>query len=541
MKLGLSRYAPWGKTPYITSAMLLVACAVGACSESKDPVGEGGTGGDSSQSGGQSGATGGESSTGGSDGLGGQEGSGGSGTATELRVLTPAELADQSAVDYEDNEHGLVTGTRVQSWLSDWENNRPDEITGRLIILQIEPFGGTSESQIPADEESGIYSYIVPSAELNIKRDNGFSSFETDIPDGAAADAFLEKYDIDPRTDLILLTFEQLSDTQAAVVQAVGRAWVFFEYWGVSNEHLAILNGSVDWNAEHLELPLSALTENDGSTPPNDGDVSVRDLGVDATAAVISLEEILSILKQEDGAEPLSSVRIVDARGGAEALGLPKATSTNQNTCDSYTGTSPNAKCSTPVEGRIKGARSVPWGQFLDTADGGFRYLPYTTVKSAFDTQADWDESISLGILYCRTNQRSTVSAFVAGVILGYPTRFYETSFIEWGYASAGPESSPNKNIVAADFAFRTDLAELTEHAELHPDDAGAYTPGGSLGALTQPVTWVAGPYYNAEEDVPPQAEDQWPLLRSDATTTRLAIDSDRAYLRGLTLDEFLE
>ena len=87
-------------------------------------------------------------------------------------------------------------------------------------------------------------------------------------------------------------------------------------------------------------------------------------------------------------AEPLSNVSIVDARGGAEALGLRKATSTGKTDCLSYTGSGTNTRCSPPFEGRLKGANSVPWAQFLDSAANGFQFFSKATVKATFDAQA---------------------------------------------------------------------------------------------------------------------------------------------------------
>jgi thiosulfate/3-mercaptopyruvate sulfurtransferase len=456
-----------------------------------------------------------------------------------IHVATLQELTDQSASDYADNEHGLIDGTRLQQWLTNWQVQRPPAIDGRLVILQVVPSGVTTEVHVAANEAAGIYSYLVPASEFNSPRSSGLSAFESDIPNGEAADAWLAKYAIDPRSDFILLTFEDQPGTTNSIVQSVGRAWVFLKYWGVATDHVGILNGSVDWNGTNAGVALGLAVDEDYSVPPLDGTVTVRDLGVDATALSISLEEIIAILHEEPGAPDVENVRIVDARGGAEALGLKKATSTGRTDCASYTGSSPNAKCSTPFEGRIKGAHSVPWAQFLDSKANGFRFLSRDQVKTIFDDQAEWDVDAEWSIQYCRTNQRSTVTGIVANVILGYPTRLYETSFIEWGHSSTTP------GIVAADFPFRTDLPTLTEHAELHPDDLGAYTPGGTLGALTQPVTWVAGPNYNDVGDVSPPTVQPWPAnasgwpkLDANATTTRLAIDTDRAYLRGISIED---
>lgn len=510
------------------------------------------SGGSSPATGGSAGGPGGApNETGGSGpGTGGVESGVGGASEPSLYVSSPDDLTDESEVDYADNEHGIITGGRLKRWLANWKGQRPAAIEGRLIILQIVPSNVGSTVNIPSDEENGIYTYTVGADNFSLKRDNGYTAFETDIPDGASADnKIFKRFSIDPRKDLIVLSFEQFSNTQNTIVHSIGRAWLFFKYWGIDAEHLAILNGSLNWNAATYGFSLASYASHTFSDPPGDGTVSVRDLGVDNTALVIPLEEIIAILdERRDAPSVEDGVRIVDARGGAEALGLAKATSTGQTTCSSYTGTGTNAKCSTPVEGRIKGAKSVPWSQFLDTAPNGFRFLPKLTVKAAFDAQSGWNETSDLTIQYCRTNQRSTVTGIVANTILGYPTRLYETSFIEWGYSSAGPDpdglggagnagEAPNKQVVPGDFPFRTDLEHLTEHAVLHVNDAAAYVPGGTLGALTQPVTWVAGPNYNAEADVPPQTET-WPPVNREATTTRLTIDEDRAYLRDITVDE---
>lgn len=549
----------------LTLALTLtaLACApVVACSDDpSDPDGNGGEGGEGgSASGGSSTggrASGGGPSTGGNDGTGafggegglgggsGGDASGGTGTGgeapiPELTVSTIEDLADKSYPDYGDNEHGLITGGRLKRWISNWEEEKPADVAGRLIILQIVPATVTSSVHITPKEKDGVFTYLVNANDFNVARDNGLSSFETDIPDGASVDAWLHKYGIDPRNDLIVLTFEQQGSTANSIVQSVGRAWIYFKYWGLQNEHLAILNGSLNWNATNYGIGISTVAQQKFSKAPNNGTIGVRHLGYDNTVQSISLEEIIAILNEDEGAPDKAGVRIVDARGGAEAYGLKKSTSTGRTTCTSYTGTGNNAKCSTPFEGRIKGAKSVPWTQFLDTAQNGFRFLPYSTVKTTFDTQSGWDSNADFTIQYCRTNQRSTVTGIVANVILGYPTRFYETSFIEWGHVSAGPDggTTPNKAVVAADFAFRTDVEELTEHAVLADADTAAYTPGGTLGTLTQPVTWVSGPNYNEEADISPPVSGTWPKLNPAATTTRLSIDTDRAYLRDIPIEE---
>ncbi len=482
-------------------------------------VGKGGTTGGSGGSGGDSetGGAGGEPSGTGGEGLGGsgaEGGAGGDGSSDPkaLPAATPADLATESADDYADNEHGIITGDRLKLWIDDWEANRPAGVTGKLVVLQIVPNVANSLAHVAGNGED-VVSYLVSSSELTQVRDNGLSRIEAEIPDGPSADAFLKKYGIDAVNDYVVLTFEQLGSTQNSIVQSVGRAWLYLRYWGYSKERIALLNGSINWNATQHGLVTTA----DVTTPPDDGTTSVKDLRIDNTNLVISLGGLLDIFNDEPSAEPRSNVSIVDARGGAEALGLRKATSTGKTDCYSYTGTGTNTRCSPPFEGRLKGANSVPWPQFIDSSANGFQLLPKATVKAIFDEQADYEPG-QVTIQYCRTNQRSMVTGIVASVILGYPTRFYDTSFIEWSHLAYGP--TPLTRVLPPSSSFRTDLATLTEHA-----DVSGYTPGGSIEGITV-NGWVDGPNYNADVDISLTP----PLVTPEATTASLSIETDKAY-----------
>jgi hypothetical protein len=296
-------------------------------------------------------------------------------------------------------------------------------------------------------------------------------------------------------------------------------------------------------------LPLAPVAQGKSSTPPNDGTTTVRHLGNDNTSLVISAEEIIAILNDEDPEHAKENVRIVDARGGAEAYSLKKATSTGRTDCPSYAAAT-NKRCSPPFEGRIARAESVPWTQFLDTIENGYRFKSKSTVQSIFDTQSGWSSQLrpSTGeawggvadftIQFCRTNQRSTVTSIVAGVILGYPTRLYETSFIEWSHLAHHPTAASGQ-VLAEDSPFRTDLEALTEHAHLkNADDtdfeyvSGAAFDPAAFVTSGGKIEWEAGPQYNDEADISPQGNG-WPKVNVEATTSRASIEADRAYLQG--------
>lgn len=439
----------------------------------------------------------------------------------ELHAATPEELALESAADYGKNTHGLITGATLAGWVDSWSTKRPAGVTGKLVILQVVPNLARSQTHV-AGKETDVVSYLVPQSELTQFRNNGLSEIEAEIPDGEHADAFLKKYGIDALKDYVVVTFEQLPATSGAaatassIVQQAGRAWLYLRYWGYPKERIALLNGSVNWNSENASL---ALTTDVPTIPPNDGSVSVRELQVDNTAIVITLDGLLDILKGKASARPLGKVTIIDARGGAEALGLRKATSTGKTDCPSYTGTGANARCSPHFEGRIKGARSVPWTQFVDSSANGFQYLSKADVKNLFDTQSEYKAG-NLAIQYCRTNVRSMVTGIVASVVLGYPVQFYDTSFIEWSHLTYGP--TEKTRILAENSAYRTDLTSLTEHANVD-----GYVPGLPYDSSTQTITgWVSGPNYNHDDDISPTK----PAIVPNATTASQSVVDDRAY-----------
>ncbi|UJR79519.1 hypothetical protein [Sandaracinus amylolyticus] len=434
-------------------------------------------------------------------------------TGDDVQVATAADLARESAADYATNTYGLITGATLGRWVRDWAATRPAAITGDLVILQIVPTGATSRLHV-SPVSAGVRTYDVPQASLLEERDSGLSSIEAEIPRGESTDAFLQRYRIDPRRDLVVWVFEQLPGTTGGAVQQLGRGWLWLAYWGTEPEHLAVLNGTLDWNGTNEGLPVA---ETAATTPPDDGTTRVSDLRRDHTTLVVHVGELIPIVRDADPA-----YRVLDARGGAEALGLPKATNSGRRDCASYTGTGTNSRCSPLFEGRIRGARTVPWTQLLTNAEGGFRFLPKSELRAIFDAQAALAPNLTY-IHYCRTNVRSMVTGLASILVLGLPTRWYDASFIEWSHLAHGPTSATQ--LLPADSPWRTDLPALTEH-----NLATGYTPGGNTSdpAIT-PGEWVAGPRYNVDDDISPTR----PVIRPEATSSAGTIETDRAYLRA--------
>lgn len=71
------------------------------------------------------------------------------GEPTPIVVNSPAQIAQESADDYNDNENGLITGATLKRWKDDWLNERPAGITGKLVILQVTEGPGVPSTSCP--------------------------------------------------------------------------------------------------------------------------------------------------------------------------------------------------------------------------------------------------------------------------------------------------------------------------------------------------------------------------------------------------------
>ena len=104
-------------------------------------------------------------------GGGGEDKNNGNITSTALMVSSAADLAIESASDYNSNVKGLITGQTLQRWKTDWVNQRPAGITGKLIILQVTP-GETGFEYIKTNGTTAS-TYLAATAEWTMTRSNG--------------------------------------------------------------------------------------------------------------------------------------------------------------------------------------------------------------------------------------------------------------------------------------------------------------------------------------------------------------------------------
>jgi 3-mercaptopyruvate sulfurtransferase SseA len=377
---------------------------------------------------------------------------------TQIPVNAPAAIAQESAASYDDNVNGLITESTLKRWKGDWVNQRPAGITGKLVILQVSA-GTTEGAEYIKPNGTNVFTYLSPGSEWIQTRTNGVIETPSMVPDGAAMDALLKKYNIDPQNDMIVAAMGQGSTGNA---MAQGRIWYALRYWGVDKKNLAILNGGNQWLDDDLGLPVELLAADfqaTASTAPNNGHASVKDLLVDNTQLQATLQDMLAVLPATDTNVLDDGVFIWDAR----SLG-------------NYNGTS--FQNSGSRQGHPNGALLLEFSNLLVSGEG-YRY------KDKADLQAYLDGNVSgagfiagdgagvftdVGVgnayqsgdtvyTYCETTFRAMITGVASAVILGKPTRFYDGAMVEWNSLTPGSviTDATGNAILPEDSPWRTD------------------------------------------------------------------------------------
>lgn len=379
------------------------------------------------------------------------------GEPTRIVINSPAQIAQVSADNYDDNVNGVISGTTLMRWIDDWATNRPAGITGRLIILQVSN-GPAGNEYITPNPAGGVLTYSVPSSRLTMSRSNGVTTTRSMVPDGAAMDAFLSDYGIDPTKDMLVCAMGTGSGGNA---MSMGRCWYMLRYWGVEANHLAQLNGGANsalvMDPAYLGPTASCEEAVSDTCLPRSGYFSVRGLPQDNTALQATLSDVIDLV---DGR---ASAFLWDARNGPQYLGTGFQNSNSR-------------------AGHPNGAVLLDYSNLLMSADGSYRYkdkaslaayLNGETVDGAeFGTDNNAGGAvIPLGagnayqggdiITYCETTFRAMITGTAAGVILGKPVRYYDGAMVEWnsmtGDSTNGRVTSTGLPILPHDSPWRTD------------------------------------------------------------------------------------
>jgi len=470
-------------------------------------------------------------------------------------VQGPAAITNASAEDYNHNRWGLIEAPTLEIFVNNWDkkdtaaedavpNGRPAHLAddARLVILQLNGANrAEGENFIPSSPEDGVYVFEIDEFRFNEARDTGLISDSVPYQaSGPVTDQWLGRYGIDLGRDYVVFAAGENKNPNGAFFQELGRAIYWLSYWGADLQSLAIVNGTLGKNYTG-ELTNSALPE---GTIKNDG-FSVRHIRIDNTSLTIPLEDLLTVVKQGLAAEGIvegfDKQFIIDARPSGQFY----RTDPNASFGDTHPGQfittawnsagapSPDAegrdKNYVLAEGHIKGATSFPWASLLeDVGENNWKYKSKAELAQIFANAGYTAERAEDTVIVsqCRTNYEVQVNGFASRVVLGYPTIHFDGSLIEFlSLVSNHPNDEFNLKPEDPAYKFRTDIPELLQHYTASDDNPQApTTEENDEGVVAYNVPGGEG---ELERKVA-QAK-----VNKNATTTRLALDEDRAYKKS--------
>jgi 3-mercaptopyruvate sulfurtransferase SseA len=422
-----------------------------------------------------------------------------------IKVNTAEELASASNEDYNANRYGLITARTLDSLATNWDSQKPTGITGKLVVLQIDTASSPGTRYVPSSASRGVYTYYInyssateTSTVFGQSRTNGVLETESIVPEGKVIDAFLGNYGINPTQDFIVVASD--TSTQNNFLSSLRLVYAL-RYWGIDKKNVALLNGSVKQASDNGEI----FTTSTRNTEIKQEFSSVKNNFTDSTILQATIADVIHIIQngtttfEKVSAIPANGVQFVDGRSAAEY------TPANQNgittpptgkTCVAGTG------CKVPFEGRIKNAINLEWSTLLiDTSSNDYRFKTKANIQSLFSNAGI--SGTKQIIAYCDRGIRSSVVLFAANSILGYASRLYDASWIEWSALAYDTNGDGWSNLIASS-PWRTDRTSRTD-------------------SLTLTATANTIVKYSFQTST------------SFSTTANKAIDTDKDYIRGIS------
>ena len=399
--------------------------------------------------------------------------------SSSTAVAKIADIHQESDDNYDNNLNGLITGNTLKTWVDDWESNRPEGITGDLVILQTST-GEAGYEFIGSKANVGVYN--VGSSEWVEFRSNGVIETRSMVPSGRTVDTFLAKYGIDPSSDMIVCaqgTAGGFSNMKA------GRCWYMFRYWGTAKKNLAILNGGNEWvgtNTDMVQADFSATA----SAPPLDGAASVKDLPQVNMVLQASLEDMLNVVPAQDVNLLADGIFIWDARGNGtpdlDPAGTDPDVADFSGNNEYYPTDDTDFRNDGATQGHPNGALMLQYGNLLNPTEG-YTYKSKAEIQLFLDGNVDANDAGFAGAdlqavgagaayqpgdvvyTYCETTYRAMITGFATGVIMGLPTRFYDGAMYEW-HSMANVVATDGNTILPWDSPWRTDKSSISMFRE---------------------------------------------------------------------------
>ncbi|TGL88572.1 rhodanese [Leptospira congkakensis] len=403
-----------------------------------------------------------------------------------FRVYSPAELATLSNSDFNLNDSGLITSTKFSRFLSNWTNNHPAEVSGNLVIFQIQTSGSASGRYVFFDGKK-TFSYPIANLPdlLTETRDDGVLAVDGIVPKGKKITDFLAIYGVDPTIDYVV--FAQDTSSLANLSSATF-AYYSLLYWGFPKERLAILNGSIaDLTAANLLFTTPSYTYVNSNRSGN-----IKTLYRDHTVLQLTIGDVIHSIKngntnfEEVDPVPSEGFYIIDGRPNASYTGTANSTAAGSKYANCTTKTNStfvSNTCVTTFEGRIKSASNlIP----TDLYDGTtFQFKSFSQLQTYLNNTGY--QSGKQIYVYGEDATKGSLVWFILHQVLGKPTRLYEGGWKQYGALGLKtPSSGSSPSAISQPASYwRTDIATLSEN---NTSNADANIPNYQLDVARQYV-----------------------------------------------------
>ena len=368
-------------------------------------------------------------------------------------------------LSYSSNKAGVIEASTSTSYIDDWKANRPENVNGRLVIIQA---GATSNGKfIKHNENEDVVVYQIPGAGAcnpSYMRHDGVANIPGALLTGQYVDGMINMFHLDPENDYVVFALGEGSTG----IREIIRSWWVLTYWGWNDDRLAFLNGSVSYDFSETS-GLSDYMVDAASTPPaTPSAYSVKTLATDRTGLHIYLKDMMDIAGKDDK----TGYFIADARGTKEYTGEKKS-----KTLDKNCGVNGDEQCYSPIQGHIRDAVDFPYTDILvmddqvedlnndgviDSNDASFKFKTKSELKSLY-AEKGYKEGDKV-IAYCRTGRKATLITLTSYAVLNYPVAMYDGSWIQWGQM-ANAEDVNGTEILPSDSPWRTDIPKYSEIA----------------------------------------------------------------------------
>jgi 3-mercaptopyruvate sulfurtransferase SseA len=385
--------------------------------------------------------------------------------------LSASDIAKKSSADYSNNDFGLVSASKVANWITDWTNNKPLAIQGKLVVLMVGKIdvGDVNANYLKGDGQNVLVYEASSLLGSTITRNDGVSDISKAFYDGKRMDEALMQTGIDPNKDMLLFVQGNASKQGKNLLNAA-RMWMTFAYWGVMPEHMALLNGNASYvlnPSVNNEITVSKtdIYDINQTVLPNNGTASIKDIRRDGTVIQATMKEMMDLV---DG--DANDTYILDVRSADEFNGVKRA-KTELKIC----GENKDAQCYTPFDGHIKGASNLVFsslldmttasdlngdGNITDVVESSFVFKSQSVIEELF-ANAGYENGDALYV-YCRTGTKASLGMFGASQIMGYPTRIYDGGWIQWG-KMAHREDANGSTLIPEKSPWRTDIDKYSE------------------------------------------------------------------------------